>query len=150
MSIREAPMSTTVTAYWPGITKAQLDDEPSLSDDGHNWGQWMAEREDQPDVLRAVAELGGTALLTTMTDGWEDDDVEWATPQELRAAALRLGQAVRDNRPGIARILETYGRHADDTTPIAEQFLTDLAEIAALATWAESYGTDRITLSVNF
>jgi hypothetical protein len=143
-------VSTTVTAYWPGITEEQLVEEPGLSDDGHNWGQWMAEREDKPDVLRAVVELGGPALLTTMTDGWEDDDVTWATPQALREAALRLAQAVRENRPGVARILEVYGRHAGGTTPLAEQFLTDLNEIAALATWAEAQGTDRMTLSVNF
>ena len=143
-------MSTTITAYWPGITEEQIDSQPWLSDSGHNWGQWMAEREDKPDVLRAVAELGGPALLTTMTDGWEDDDVEWATPRELREAALRLAQAVREDRPGVALILEVYGRNADDTTPISEQFLTDLTEIANLATWAEGQGTDRMTLSVGF
>jgi hypothetical protein len=143
-------VSTTVTVYWPGITEEQLDEEPSLSDDGHNWGQWMAEREDKPNVLRAVTELGGPALLTVMTDGWEDDDVEWATPQALREAALRLAQAVRENRPGIALILEVYGRNADDTTPISEQLLTDLTEIANLATWAETQGTDHMTLSVSF
>ena len=143
-------MSTTVTAYWPGITEEQIDTEPWLSDSGHNWGQWMAEREDKPDVLHAVAELGAPALLTVMTDGWEDDDVEWATPQALREAALRLAQAVRENRPGVALILEVYGRNADDTTPISAQFLTDLTEIANLATWAEGQGTDRMTLSVGF
>jgi hypothetical protein len=143
-------VSTTVTAYWPGITEEQIDSEPWLSDDGHNWGQWVAEREDKPDVLQIVAELGGTALLTVMTDGWEDDDVEWATPQALRKAAIRLAQAVRENQPGIAQVLEVYGRNTADTTPISEQFLTDLTEIANLATWAETQGTDRMTLSVSF
>jgi hypothetical protein len=143
-------VSTTVTVYWPGIIEEQLDEEPSLSDDGHNWGQWVAERQDKPDVLRAIAELGGPALLTVMTDGWEDDDVEWVTPQALREAAIRLAQAVRENRPSIALILEIYGRNADNTGPISEQFLTDLTKIAALASWAETQGADHITLSVNF
>lgn len=143
-------MSATVDVYWPGITDEQLDSQPFLDDGGYAWGHWMAEREDKPDVLRAVTELGGAALLTTLTDGWEDEDVDWATPSELREAAIRLAGAVRANRPGVARILETYGRRAGDYAPVGEQFLADLEGIAALATWAEEQGADRLTLSVSY
>lgn len=143
-------MSTTVTAYWPGITGEQMDDQPSLSDDGHAWGNWMVEWDNDPDIPRAITALGAAPLLTTMTDGWEDDDVTWATPQELRDAAQRLARAVRENRPGVARLLDTFGRNAGGFVPLAEEFLNNLEEIATLAIWAEAHGTDRLTLSVSF
>ena len=141
-------MGATVVVYWPGITEQQQDEQPPLDD--YTWGNWMAERESEPDVLQAIVDLGAEPILTVTTDGWEDDDVMWVAPQDLRAAARRLGQAVRDDRPGVGRILEVYGRHAVRDEPVAEQFLGDLEDIAAIATWAEEQGTDRMTLYVGW
>ncbi|MFN8536802.1 MAG: hypothetical protein U0232_04930 [Thermomicrobiales bacterium] len=86
-------------------------------------------------------------MLTTMTDGWDDDDVT-CNPAELRDAARRLaGQCARTApsraswRPSVA---------TPSFVPLAGEFLNNLEEIATLATWAEAHGTERMTLSVSF
>ena len=143
-------MGATVIAYWPGITEEQLDGQPGFRNDDRGWGNWMAERDGEPEVRQAVVDLGAAAILTEMTDGWDDDDVAWVTPQELRKAAQRLRHAVEQDHPGTRRLLAVYARHAHPGEPVAQQFLTDLADVEALSRWAEFHGTDRMTLQVTW
>lgn len=143
-------MGASVIAYWPGITEEQIDRQPGFYNDDRAWGNWMAEREEEPDVLQAIVDLGAAPLLTVMTDGWGDEDVMWVTPQALRDAARKIAAAMRSDGPGAGRILEVYGRHANGLDPVAEEFLIDLADIEALALWAEGEGTDRMTLQVSW
>ena len=143
-------MGASIVAYWPGITEEQLDAQPGFFNDDRAWGNWMAEREDDHAVLRAVADLGGSALLTFKTDGWDDDDVSWVTPQELRQAARALRRAVERRHPAVGRILASYGRNANGVYPLVDEFLTDLADIEALADWAEREGAGRMTLEVGW
>lgn len=41
-------MGVPVIVYWPGSTEQQLDEQLALSSD-HAWGNWMAEREGEPN-----------------------------------------------------------------------------------------------------
>lgn len=143
-------MGASIVAYWPGITDEQLDAQPGFANDDRAWGNWMAEREDDPEVLRAVAAIGASALLTIKTDGWEDDDVTWVTPSELRHAAQAMRAAVERRHPAVGRILASYGRNANGIGSLVEEFLTDLADIATIADWAEHEGAARMTLEVNW
>ncbi len=143
-------MGASIVAYWPGITEEQIDAQPGFTNDDRAWGNWMAEREDDQAVLRAVADLRASALLTVKTDGWDDDDVSWVTPQELRQAVHAMRQAVERRHPAVGRILASYGRNANGVYPLIDEFLTDLADIEALADWAEREGATRMTLEVNW
>ena len=109
----------------------------------------MAEREDEPEVLNAIKALGAEAILTYTTDGMEDEDVEWVSPRQLRDAARRLREAIKDKRPEAKVILETYGRNANSIDPVEEEFVQDLDDIEAIANWAEQ-GAERMTLAVNW
>ncbi len=61
----------------------------------------MAEREGDPAVRWAIADLSAVALLTVKTDGWDDVDVTWVTPEELGRAALTLR---RQGPPPVGRL----------------------------------------------
>jgi hypothetical protein len=143
-------MGASIVAYWPGITEAQLDAQPGFANDDRAWGNWMAEREDDAVVLRGVADLGASALLTIKTDGWDDDDVTWATPQELRRAVQSLRHAIERRDRAVGHILASYARNANGVRPLVDEFLTDLADIEALADWAEREGAGRMTLEINW
>jgi hypothetical protein len=139
-----------VTIYWPGITKEQHEAQPGFRNDDRAWGNWMAEREDEPAVHDAVRQLGVDAILTYKTDGMEGDDVSWVSPQQLRDAATRLRDAVRAGAPVTRIILETYERNANRVDPIAQEFICDLDDIVAMTKWAEEEGAPRMTLEVNW
>jgi hypothetical protein len=141
-------MGASVFTYWPGIT----DDQRSsfFRQDCKAWGEWMAERKNHPEVIAAVKSLNAGAILTYTTDGLMDNQVAWVTPAELRNAALRLKEAVRDRRPETKIILETYGYRANNVDPIPEEFIRDLEDIAAIATQAEDEGAAKMTLEVNW
>jgi hypothetical protein len=143
-------MGASVVAYWPGITEEQLEEQPGFYNDCKAWGDWMAEREGEPDVIQALNNLGVAPILTSTTDGVEDEDVYWVTPRELYIAADKLQDAVRQGLPGVARILEVYGRHGGYVESIEGDFIQDLEDIKALARWAEKEDTDRMTLEVNW
>ena len=138
-------MGASVVAYWPGITAEQLDAQPGFANDDKAWGDWMAEREGDPAVLRAVADLGAAALLTAKTDGWGDEDVAWVTPEELGRAARTLRRAVEGRHPAVGRILASYARGASGVDSPIDAFLADLDDIAALAASASREGAGRIT-----
>jgi hypothetical protein len=143
-------MGASVIAYWPGITQAQIEAQPGFYNDDKAWGNWMAEREDEPEVLKAIKRLGADAILTYTTDGMEDEDVAWVSPKQLRDTVRRLREAIKAKRPEAKVILETYERNANGIDPVDEEFIQDLDDIEALANWAEAEGAARMTLEVNW
>src|SRR6266545_2954999 len=98
-------MGASVTAYWPGITEDQMDTQPGFWNDDRAWGNWMAERDEDAAVADAIRRLNAEAILTIKTDGWDDDDVTWVSPQELRDATAKLRDAVRAGSPEARVIL---------------------------------------------
>jgi hypothetical protein len=72
----------------------------------------MAELENATATRDAIGKLNAEAILTYKTDPMEDDDVSWVSPQELRAAATRLREAVQAGSPEAETILETYEKRA--------------------------------------
>lgn len=143
-------MGASVNAYWPGITEEQLESQPGLYNDDKAWGDFMAERENEPEVLEAVVKLNASALLTYTTDGVADEDVDWVTPSELKEAAKNLREAVQAGRPETKIILNTYGRNANGVAAAADELIRDLNDIEAIASWAEAEGAELMTLEVNW
>jgi hypothetical protein len=143
-------MSASVIVYWPGITAQQIDAQPGFFNDDKAWGNWMAEREDDPALSDAIRELKAEAILTCKTDGWEDDDVTWVSPQELRDAVARLREALQRGAPAARIILASYERNANRMNSVADEFLQDLEDIEALTRWADAQGATRMTLEVNW
>ena len=143
-------MGASVIAYWPGLTSEQMESMPGFFNDDKAWGGWMAERYDDAQVLDAVKRLMAEAIMTLKTDGWDDEDVTWVTPDELRTAAMRLRAAVQAESPEAAVILKSYEINANRIDPVAEEFIRDLDDIVAMAKWAEEQGATRMTLEVNW
>lgn len=143
-------MGATVNAYWPGMTDDQLESQPGFWNDDKAWGNWMAELEGDAAVTAAIKKLDAEAILTCKTDGWEDEDIVWVSPQQLRAAATKLIQAVRAESSEAQVILKTYERNANRIDPVAEEFIRDLDDIIAMTTWAEGEGATKMTLEVNW
>ena len=143
-------MGASVIAYWPGIKESQVESQPGFYNDDKAWGNWTVEREDEPEVLDAIKILEAEAILTCTTDGMDDEDVEWVSPGQLREAARKLRDAIKDKRPEVDVILEAYARNANGIDPVEKEFIQDLDDIEALANWAEAEGADRMTLEVNW
>jgi hypothetical protein len=143
-------MGASIIAYWPGITEEQFESQPGFRNDDRAWGNWMAEREGEPAVYDAIRKLRAEAILTVKTDGWDDEDVSWVSPQQLRDAATKLREAVRAGAPETGIVLETYARNANCIDSVCEEFIRDLDDIIAITRWAEAEGTTRMTLEVNW
>jgi hypothetical protein len=164
----EIKMGASVGPYWPGmeedLTEAQLESCPGFSGGSKTWGNWMADRMYQPSVLEAIRKLKAEAILTSTTNGVEDVDVDWVTPQELREAAQKLGEAVKADLPETEIILESYQRASNWVYSIdrvysvednwvysvKEELLIVLEDIEAIAHWAEEMGAAKMTLEVNW
>ena len=143
-------MGATVTAYWPGITEEQIDSTPDFYNDHKAFGNWMAYREEEPAALDAIRKLNAEAILSLKTDGWDDDDVTWVTPAQLRDAATKLREAVRAKLPETDVILKTYEIDANGIDPMADEFIQDLDDVIAITKWAEEEGATKMTLEVNW
>ena len=110
----------------------------------------MAELENETAVGDAIRKLKAEAILTYKTDGMDDEDVSWVSPQQLRDAATRLREAVRAGSPETRIILEVYERNANGIDPLAQEFVRDLDDIITMTNWAEQEGATRMTLEVNW
>jgi hypothetical protein len=143
-------MGASVVAYWPGITEDLGEGQPGFYNDDRAWGNWMAERDGDVAVSDAIRGLKADAILTIKTDGWDDDDVTWVSPQELRDAATKLREAVRAGSPETRVILASYERNANRIDPVSEEFIRDLEDIEAISRWAEAEGATKMTLEVNW
>ena len=143
-------MGASVIAYWPGMTEEQLDSQPGFYNDDRAWGNFMAELESATATRDAIRKVQAEAILTYKTDGMDDDEVTWVSPQELRDAATRLRAAVQAGSAEAKTILETYEKGANGIDPIAEEFSRDLDDIIGMTKCAEESGATRMTLEVNW
>jgi hypothetical protein len=144
-------VGATVGVYWPGITDEQRDLAPGFWNDCKAWGDWMAEREGHPDVLKTLRQIGADALLTHMTDGMEEDEVRWVSPEELEGAAARLRDLVLAEDAKVRRILETYALCGPPgEQPVGKDFAQDLIDVAQIARYARGQGVAKMTLEVNW
>ncbi len=107
-------MGASVTAYWPGMNEDDYADQPGFYNDCKAWGDWMAGRESCPNALKAIELLGVGEVLTYITEGVREADVEWVTPDALGFAALRLRAIITEGGPGAKSVLESYAAHANN------------------------------------
>ena len=143
-------MGASVFAYWPGITEEQIESQPGFYNDDKPWGDWMANREEEPAVYDAIRKLKAEAILSYKTDGLDDEDVSWVSPEQLRDAATKLREAVEERLPETEIILKTYERSAYRSEPVSDQFIRDLDDIIAITKWADDEGATKLTLEVNW
>jgi hypothetical protein len=110
----------------------------------------MVEREKHPDVIRTMKRLGVGALLSYITDGIEEDEVEWVAPGDLINAAEHLRDLVLAQDPRVNRIVETYALPDNGGYPVHEEFAQDLADVRLIARFAKEMGVSEMTLEVNW
>jgi len=143
-------MSASIFVYWPGITDEERESFTGFDNDCDAWGSWMAERYNHPDVLDTITRLGVGALLSHITDGMDEDEVEWVSPNELMEVADRLRDLVLGKDPSVRRIVETYARSAPGVNPVHEEMAQDLADVRLIARFAKEMGVPKMTLEVNW
>jgi hypothetical protein len=143
-------VGASVVPYWPGITEAHLRFAPGFWNDDRAWGNWMAEREQHEDVLDAMRGLGVAALLTFKTEGVDDADVAWVTPDALERAADHLRALVLDEDPRTNRIVATYEVSANNLEPVRQELARDLQDVACVARFARQAGASVLTLEVGW
>jgi hypothetical protein len=144
-------MGASVSGYWPGITDEERDSLTGFDNDDGPWARWMAERYNHPDVLDAIKRLGVGALLSHITDGVEEDEVDWVSPDELMKAAEKLRELVLAEDSRVKGIVETYGLcDPPGINPIHEEFAQDLADVRLIAKFSKEMGVSKMTLEVNW
>ena len=84
------------------------------------------------------------------TDGWDDEDVTWVTPAQMRDAANKLREAVAAGATDTKPILDAYRPSAPPHRPLEESFIRDLDDVIALTEFAEKEGASQMTLEVNW
>lgn len=143
-------MGASVIGYWPDMTDEQLDLQPGFYNDCKAWGGWMATRLEKPDVLALHETLGVKSLLTFTTEGVEESEVDWVTPDELAAAANRLRAMALENDARVKPILDAYSLSANGIDDVEEEFAQDLWDVAEIAEFAKRCGAKKMTLEVNW
>ena len=143
-------MGASIIAYFPGVTRDQVNLQEGFWNDHAAWANFMVEQEKDPKVVEAMQKLNAGALLTFKTEEMEDEDIDWVTPQQLRDACIKIRDAVRSGAPEAEPLLDAYSRGNNGIDPIADEFVRDLEDIIKLADWGEKLGTNKITLEVGW
>jgi len=129
----------------------QRDSLTGFDNDCKAWGDWMAERYNHPDVLETMKRLGVGALLSHITDGVEEEEVDWVSPDELMKAAENLRELVLAKDPRVKRVVESYGLcNPPGMNPVYEEFAQDLADVRLIAKFSKEMGVPKMTLEVNW
>ncbi|HUO08818.1 MAG TPA: hypothetical protein VM008_10995 [Phycisphaerae bacterium] len=143
-------MGASVVGIWKGITQDQLADQPSFYNDCKAWGDWMAERYNHPELLALHKRLGIEPLLSHATEGMNEREVNWVSPEQLAIAASRLREMVLAKDERVQPMLKVYSQNANNVDPIEDEFARDLSDVAAIATFAKEHGVKKMTLEVNW
>jgi hypothetical protein len=143
-------MGASVAGFWQGMTQEQLDSHPCFFNDCQAWGDWMAERCNHPAIVALHKSLGVEALLSQTTDGLEESEIDWVSPQQMASAATRLRRLVLAKDAWVRPLLDVYAKDANHVDPVDQEFAQDLSDVAAIAGFAAQCGIARMTLEVNW
>jgi hypothetical protein len=143
-------MGALVSGYWPGITDEERESLTGFRNDCKAWGKWMARRYGHPAALKAIKQLGLSALMSHITYGVSEDEVDWVSPDDLMKAAECLRELVLAQDPRVKRIVESYALSANQIYPVHEEFAQDLADVQSIAKLAQGMGVQKMTLEVNW
>ena len=147
-------MGSSIGVYWPGINESQEMDAPGFQID-KGWADWLAGSIMRSWRLRRILKKrGGRALLTHITEGLEEDQVDWASPDELEAAAGKLIEAIRSGARGTDLLVKSYAEEAHFESFEGEGpedwLITELEDIQANARFAREQGVDQLTFEMNW
>jgi hypothetical protein len=143
-------VGASVIGYCREMSDDLLENQPGFWNDCKAWGEWMAERENHPEVKQVLKDLGCDALLSFSTEGVSDDNVHWVTPGQLIQAALRLRELVLNEDPRTVKVLGSYAIRANRVDPVHEELAQDLSDVAQIAEFFASQGVKEMTLQVNW
>src|SRR5690242_8283720 len=139
-------MGATVVGYCRNLTDELLEDQPGFYNDCKAWGNWMAERENHPEIIEILHDLGCDALLTCITEGVSEDEVFWVTPDQLAEAALWVRELVLNGDPRVQALVESYAVNANNVDPVNDEFVQDLLDVAQIAEFFSEKGVGEMTL----
>lgn len=142
-------MSASAAGFFKDLHDLE-DDKPGFSQDCHDWANWMALALCHPEAWRRIQELGLESLFSVFTQGMEEADIEWVTPESILDATLRLSSLIAAEDPRTEAILDSYEAGAADFGHIRERLLIDLHDVAAIAEYARSHGVREMTMEVDW
>jgi len=132
----------------------RTDEPPWFASDSKAWADWVACMDAEAAPARAaLGALGLSSLIEAVTtDGMEEHEVQWATPDELERAARTAHELLlaRDLRfePAFAVYCGDWG--SDDAEAVREMMAQDLLDVAAMAAWGRAHGKAALAIEVNW
>jgi hypothetical protein len=143
-------MSATIGIHWPGCTEEEEFGHYGFDNDDSPWANWLVEVIEHEEVQSAVIDLGCKALLSHTTDGMNDEEVEWTTPDELMRAVKVMSDAIVAKDSRTIPILAAYEKSAIGEEAAEIEIDRDLRDVGLLGKYAKEHGATSITLSVNW
>lgn len=156
-------MSGAARLHWPhkAIEKSENEEAapPRFASSGGTWAEWVAlmHADAQDAAFDALNDLGLGALLVALStaagdaDPADDDDVQWATPDRLLAAAQAAHEMLITKDARFAPLFALYCKAAGATPsePQRQQMAQDLLDVAAMAQWATAHGKAYVAMDLD-
>jgi hypothetical protein len=139
-------MGASILVHWPGATEEEEGGHPGFYNDDKAWASWMAAVSSNAGALRLLEKLGVACLIYCTTDGVDEDEIEWTTPDDLQQAANKLRRLVQDEDERVAPLISIYEGSYDGVENGAEEFAQDLADVASIADYARDQGAEEMVL----
>lgn len=143
-------MGASISIHWPGITDEDLAFDFGFQNDDHAWANWIVEVESNRSLKSLMDQLDIRPLATHTTDGMNDRDVRWVSPQQLTDAAWTLIHLIENDDPRIAPLLKAYQKGANNIDPIPEELGRDLADLILRSKHALEGNIPRMTLYIGW
>jgi hypothetical protein len=153
-------MSGAARLHWPH--KVQIENEeaapPRFESSGGAWAEWIAimHADAQDAAFDALNDLGLGALLVALSTAAgdadpADDDVQWATPDRLLAAAQSAHELLITKDARFAPLFALYCKAAGSAPaePQRQQMAQDLLDVAAMAQWALAHGKAYVAMDLD-
>jgi hypothetical protein len=142
----------SVSLIWPGCYDDDDDvdvvgGQPRFRDP--NWPTWRV-RVSSPELVATLGALGCGALLAQGGDEIPAEEHQWVSPDDLIAAAMRLGELVRARSESVAAVVREYGDEYERGGAIEDQLCEDLGVVVRMAEWARALGKTLVGFDVQY
>lgn len=143
-------MGASIVGRWPGITYEHEQALPGFWNDCGAWADWLVACHGEPEAVATLKAVDCAALLSCTTEGEDEEDIPWVSPQVIVAECKRMIGFIRDKDPRVPPLIELYGRSEYCEDSAEADMIQDLSDVQKIAESAQEHGATSFTLDVNW
>ena len=142
-------MGASIYLHWPNAAREDQENHPGFDQDDHAYASWITAVSSSRELAMELEARGLDPLLKIGEFGQSEKKMQYATPDEIAVAALKLKAILLTNDALVHKLIKLY-RSGIGEEPEHIELGYDLANLASIAKYAKDRGAKQLAILIGW